>query len=85
MNINEYYQLTPVEFSKFIIGFENRKKHEYNLARFISYFSIKPHLDKAQQNKDIDSLIPFNWETKKKKYRQLTVDEVEELRRKFNF
>ncbi|WP_200974426.1 hypothetical protein [Echinicola sp. 20G] len=86
MSLDDFYSLTPLEFSKFLAGFENRKKHDYNLARFGAYFSLKPHLDKAAQNKPIDSLIPFSWEKKKQvQPKKLTSTEVEELRRKWNF
>lgn len=85
--MDDYYNMTPIEFSKFIKGYRNRIRREYETARFISYFSIKPYLDKKDSNKSIDKIIPFEWEKefKNKPIKKLTKEEVEELQTKFNF
>ncbi|NHE57953.1 hypothetical protein [Cyclobacterium plantarum] len=84
LSLNDFYDLTPIEFHFFIKGFENERKHQYNLARFQSYYSIKPHLDKKAQSKSIEQLIPFNWESKKE-IKKLTEKEFRDLQKKWNF
>jgi hypothetical protein len=87
ISLNEYYDLTPVEFGKFVIGYRNRIRKQYEQARFMAYFTIKPHLDKKDSRKNIDEIIPFEWERKngKKMIKMLSEDEVKELQNKFNF
>ncbi len=85
LGLYDFYNLTPKEFGEFITGYNNRQKKEYKLARFISYFSIKPHLEKKSQSKKINDLIPFEWEKKIKKINKLSKEEFIELQRKWNF
>ena len=87
LGLNDFYQLTPKEFGDFIEGYNNRNKKQYELARFISYFSIKPHLEKSSQSKSMDVLIPFGWEKDENKIRvkKLSSDEFNDLRKKWKF
>jgi hypothetical protein len=69
------------------VGYRERTKVDYNVARFIGYLAIKPHLDKAHQNKAIDEIIPFSWEKemKKQSYKPITMEEFEKMKEVFNF
>lgn len=75
-----------MEFSKFVIGYRNRIRKDYERSRFVAYFTIKPYLATKDKNKDINEIIPFEWEKiKKLQMKKLSRDEVNELQTKFNF
>ena len=65
-------------------AYKNRVQQEYNIAKFIGYFSIRPHLDKANSHRSIDELIPMPWDKKHKpKVEPITLDEFNLMREKF--
>lgn len=65
-------------------AYKNRIQKEYNIAKFIGYFSLRPHLDKANSHKSIDDLIPLPWDKKHTaKAQSITLDEFNLMREKF--
>ena len=82
----EYYELTPIEFYHLQNAYYKRIRNEYNIARFIGYFCIRPHLDKANSNKSIDELIKFEWDKKtpSKEFKPITLEEFNLMKEKFN-
>ncbi|WP_339755186.1 hypothetical protein [Algoriphagus aquimarinus] len=60
-------------------------KFDYEIARFIGYLSIRPHLDKAAATKGMHDLIKFQWDKEQPHhtYKPITTDEFKVMREKF--
>ncbi|ERM82389.1 hypothetical protein P872_18510 [Rhodonellum psychrophilum GCM71 = DSM 17998] len=84
----DYYSLTPIEFKSFLSGYNKRIQNDYEVARLIGYLSLKPHLNKSSQKKNINEVIPFGWDdnkVKSKEIKKLSLEEFEDLKLKWNF
>ena len=63
LSIQEFYKLTPRQFSNIMKGYRNKEdnlsKERWVIARKLMYASMAPYLNKSVKETD---LIPFDWE-----------------------
>ncbi|MBW3469075.1 hypothetical protein [Arthrospiribacter ruber] len=86
LSIEEYYNLTPIEFKRVQEGYNYRLRQQYEIARLIGYTNLKPYLDKQHQDKSLEQLIPFSWDKKKEiKHTPISKEEYYEMIEKFKF
>lgn len=57
---------SPRFFQARLRGYNRRQEHEYELARWVSYWAVMPHSKKGQL-KGVQSLAKFPWENKAKR------------------
>ena len=61
MSEEEFMLTTPAFFSARAKGYEKQRQHQYELARWISFWAVVPHAKKGAV-KNPQSLAQFTWE-----------------------
>ena len=78
LSLQEFLQLTPVEFGQMLSQVLKLKEQEvrtlWEIARFQAWLSVTPHLKKGSAPKSPDKLVKFDWE------RKVDKEELEDLR-----